>query len=138
MYISFDQFSMNQEILVYNLDYLIAIFTIIIILIIMRKNRNKRIWTRKCIEVRPTNGVYNQLLKYSNRNYCIISKLLHKHCCTGWNSLTCTTLLYNCFSYDVLKRNAHATNFFYCRNKFQEIFCVLVTQVVVAWNIFMK
>ena len=43
MYISFDQFSMNQEILVYDLDHLIAIFTIIIILIIMRKNRNKRI-----------------------------------------------------------------------------------------------
>ena len=39
MYISFNQFSMNQEILVYDLDYLIAILTIIIILIIMRKNR---------------------------------------------------------------------------------------------------
>ena len=73
MYISFDQFSMNQEILVYDLDYLIAIITIIFILIIMRKNRNKRIWTRKWTQVRPTNGVYNQLLKYSNRNYCIIS-----------------------------------------------------------------
>ena len=59
MYILFDQFCINQEILVYDLDYLIAIFTIIIILIIMRKHRNKRIWTRKWIEVRPTNGVYN-------------------------------------------------------------------------------
>ena len=37
MNILFDQFIMNQEILVYDLDYLIAIFTIIIILIIIRK-----------------------------------------------------------------------------------------------------
>ena len=44
-------------------SYLSIITIIIISLLIKKYNVKKRIWTRKWIELRPTNGAYNQLLR---------------------------------------------------------------------------